>query len=429
MRFELLLGLALTFLCHAVAATELPPLVLPLGVGVNIHFTQGHARDLDMMAAAGVKFVRMDFGWAGIERVKGTYDWAGYDDLTANLEKRGLSAIYIFDYSNPLYEASVTSKNPINGTEQQDTASPQHRESIAAFARWAAASADHFRTKSIIWEIWNEPNITFWKPKPDVEQYTALAIATCKAVHEAVPEAKIIGPATSGLPLDFLESFLKSGVLEDLSAVSVHPYRSYSKAPETVLVDYAKVRTLIDRYAPAGKPQIPIVSGEWGYASHRKGVSDEMQAAFLVRQQLVNLSAGIPISIWYDWKNDGLDAAEREHNFGTVTYDLQPKPAYRALQTLTRELGGFAVARRLKTESEQDYILLCTNRVGEAKLAVWTTNPTNSVSLFATESIHPLNVVDSSGANSPIRKHQAGIVLSLGPVPAYVALARPGPAK
>jgi polysaccharide biosynthesis protein PslG len=49
----------------------------------------------------------------------------------------------------------------------------------------------------------------------------------------------------------------------------------------------------------------------------------------------------VPISIWYDWKNDGPDLAEREHNFGTVTHDLQPKPAYTALQTLTKELRDF----------------------------------------------------------------------------------------
>jgi polysaccharide biosynthesis protein PslG len=122
------------------AAADLPEPVLPQGVGVNIHFTRGHERDLDLIAAAGFKFIRMDFGWGGIERKKGEYNWADYDDLTANLDKRGLRAIYIFDYSNPLHEETVVSKNPLTGQEQKDVASPQHPESVAAFARWAAAS-------------------------------------------------------------------------------------------------------------------------------------------------------------------------------------------------------------------------------------------------------------------------------------------------
>ncbi len=38
-------------------AEDLPPLVLPHGVGVNIHFTTGHAQDLDLIAAADKKLV------------------------------------------------------------------------------------------------------------------------------------------------------------------------------------------------------------------------------------------------------------------------------------------------------------------------------------------------------------------------------------
>ena len=175
-------------------AADLPELVLPQGVGVNIHFTRGHEHDLDLIAAAGFKFIRMDFGWGGTERKKGEYDWADYDELTANLEKRGLRAIYILDYSNPLYEETVASKNPITGKEHKDVASPQHPESVAAFARWAAARRDISPGRRIIWEIWNEPNISFWKPKPDVQQYTALALATAQAVREADPRPPSSGP-------------------------------------------------------------------------------------------------------------------------------------------------------------------------------------------------------------------------------------------
>src|ERR1051325_7065259 len=84
------------------SGSEIPEPVIPAGVGVNIHFVRGHEKDLDMIAAAGFKFIRMDFGWGGIERKKGQYDWSAYDELTANLEKRGIRPLYILDYSNPL---------------------------------------------------------------------------------------------------------------------------------------------------------------------------------------------------------------------------------------------------------------------------------------------------------------------------------------
>src|SRR3569832_1022160 len=92
-------------------AQELPEGVFPSGMGVNIHFVGGHQPDLDLIAAAGFKFIRMDFSWAAIERAKGEYDWHEYEELLHNLDQRGIRAVFILDYSNPLYESEVTSTN------------------------------------------------------------------------------------------------------------------------------------------------------------------------------------------------------------------------------------------------------------------------------------------------------------------------------
>jgi len=62
-------------------AGTLPDRVLPEGVGVNIHFTRGHEADLDLIADGGLWWVRMDFGWAGIEQRKGEYDWSDLGNL------------------------------------------------------------------------------------------------------------------------------------------------------------------------------------------------------------------------------------------------------------------------------------------------------------------------------------------------------------
>ena len=101
-------------------------------------------------------------------------------------------------------------------------------------------------------------------------------------------------------------------MLDYLDGVSVHPYRDYHRAPETAANDYKKLGTRVDQYAPESKRgKIPILSGEWGYATHTKGLALETQAAFAARQQLANLLSGVPLSIWYDWKNDGPDPNER----------------------------------------------------------------------------------------------------------------------
>ena len=169
-----------------------------------------------------------------------------------------------------------------------------------------------------------------------------------------------------------MELFLQSGVLEFLDGVSLHPYRAPNQPPETAAADYKRLRELIDRCAAESKREkIPILSGEWGYASHTKGVSLETQAAFAVRQQLCNLLNGVPLSIWYDWKNDGHDPADNEQNFGTVKEDLEPKPAYTALKTMTAELSGYRLERRLDGLAESDFVLVFVNGAGAVLQPAW----------------------------------------------------------
>jgi hypothetical protein len=225
------------------------PTTIPSGLGVNIHFTQPRDGEADQLAAAGFTFVRMDFGWGTTERHRGVYDFSAYDTLLKALEPHKIGAVFILDYSNRLYD---------------DDLSPHTDAGRAAFAKWAAAGVEHFKGRGIYWEMYNEPNIGFWRPKPNVDDYVKLALATGKAIRAAAPDEHYIGPACSTMDFKFLESCFKGGCLEYWSAVSVHPYRQ--TPPESVEADYAKLRELIAKYAPKDK-SISIFSGEWGYSS------------------------------------------------------------------------------------------------------------------------------------------------------------------
>jgi hypothetical protein len=222
-----------------------------------------------------------------------------------------------------------------------------------AYARWAVAAVTHFQKRGYLWELWNEPNhYGFWKPKPNAEEYAAVALAAAKAIHAAAPGEAIIGPATSTIDLAFLEKCFQAGLLEYLAAVSVHPYRQTS--PETVEDEYRSLRLLIRKYAPEDKA-IPIISGEWGYSTAWKDFDEEKQAKYLPRQFLTNMSNDVALSIWYDWHDDGANPKEEEHRFGIVGHDYHagrnpvydPKPAYAAMKTMTEQLGGFRFDKRL----------------------------------------------------------------------------------
>ena len=334
------------------------------GLGVNIHFTDPRPGEMEMLAEGGFRWIRMDLTWARTEREKGRYDFSAYDRLLAALRPHQIRTLFILDYSNSLYE------------ENRSVATEEGRQ---AYARWAAAAAEHFRGQGILWEIWNEPNIKgFWKPEPNVADYTAMALAAARAIRKVAPDEAIIGPATSRIDLEFLEGCFKAGLLEWWDAVSVHPYRQ--TAPETAAVEYHRLRQLIDQYAPAGK-SIPIISGEWGYSAAWRGFDPVQQGKLLPREWLTNLSQEIPVSIWYDWHDDGRDPHEPEHHFGTVenqehrgrkpVYD--PKPAYLAAKTLTTTLAGYRFSKRLATGDQFSYAFLF-QKDDQQRLAVWTTD-------------------------------------------------------
>jgi hypothetical protein len=391
----------------APASVGLPGLTLPDGFGVNIHF-RGEPKDLDLIAEAGFKFIRMDLTWEAVERQKGVYEFdkTGYDSLTEGAAKRGIRILYILDYSNRLYESERSVR-----TEQ----------GRIAFAAFAAAAAARYAGRGILWEIWNESNIEiFWKPRPDVNDYCRLVEAASAQIKKADKNALVVAPATSTIPFKWLEDCFKRGMLNWIDVLSVHPYRPHP--PETVIKDYEKLRDLIKRYAPGDK-EIPIISGEWGYSNinwDSSRLTNRQQAQYLVREFLINLYQKVPVSIWYDWKNDGTNPDEREHHFGLVCHDLNPKDAYTAAKTLSSVLAGFSIEQRLDLGSNEDFAFKLT-KGKDIAFAIWTTGSEHpeTLPIEAAEA----RIIDMLGQEAQMPSsawNLEGLVLTISQSPQYL---------
>ncbi|MCW3097737.1 MAG: hypothetical protein JWL77_3355 [Chthonomonadaceae bacterium] len=372
---------------------------IPDVMGVNIHFNDPKPGEMEQLAGAGFRWIRQDFMWAGIEREKGRYDFAAYDRLMAHLKRFGIRPIFILDYGNDLYQQG----------------SPNTPETRAAFGRFAAAAVTHFKGQGVVWEMWNEPNIGFWKPKPNWDEYVALALETGKAIRSAAPDEWFVGPGMSGMDFPFLQRCLQAGLLKYWDAISFHPYRD--TPPETASPDFAHVRELIERYAPPGK-RVPILNSEWGYSELYPGLNRERQSWYIVRQTLTNLINGLRISIWYDWQDDGIDTKEPEHHFGTVFNDYRGKETYRSAQTLSKTLNGFTYNKRLALNSPQDYCLLFL-RGAEVRLAAWTTSRTPHSVVLPT-STGKFQVISYLGAATEGIATADGLPVTLTEAPVYI---------
>lgn len=110
------------------------------------------------------------------------------------------------------------------------------------------------------------------------------------------------------------------------------------------------------------------------------GVTEQEQANLLQRNCLLYLSLGIEKLFWYDLHSDGELRGEKEDNFGLLTYDWQPKPAYNAYVELTTHLGrNPQFIKRLSGDNSNIWALLFKREEDNKKIiAIWSTKKIDS---------------------------------------------------
>lgn len=355
----------------------LKPLV---GVGYGVQVKEGRTTDAELakMKAAGLTYVRFVIPWAEVEKDDGVFVWGYFDRFVKRLRKHGMKAVIVLGGGHPQYTAYIDApKNNIDHIDKYLTA-PSSDEAVAKFAAYAATTVEHFQGDDIIWELWNEPDSDrFWAPQANVQDYIKVADAACRAIRQAVPDARIVGPGMADMPgrwgtlrAGFLGAVLQSPLVDCLDAVSLHPYRDGEKPPETVLAAHGKLQKFLRHYTPKEKPVLPVLSTEWGFTL--TDTNEEEQAAYLLRSYLLNTLAGVPVSIWYEWRDAREGADDPEAHFGLLRLDGTEKPAYKALAAFMPALVGARVQKRVKIGGPDDYVLLLTKESNQSSLVFWT---------------------------------------------------------
>lgn len=330
----------------------MPDLTVPSGWGVNVNLSNMDDKNIDAIANTGARWIRMDLQWSRVEQKAGVYDFSKYDPVIDGVTRKGLRALLILDYGNKVHDVDA----------------PRTREGRAAFAAFAAETVKHYRHRGIIWEIWNEPNLShFWRGEPSADEYAALVRVTAPAMREVSSDEWIIGGATSRFDWPYLEQCFEKGMLKDLDGVSIHPYRD-QKAPESVVDDWAELRSLVAKYSP-DKP-ITLICSEWGHSTYSKGVSERAQAQFAMREYLTNLSAGVPLTIWYSWRDRPEASSEKEQHFGLMDSDTRPKQGHDSIPNVLGGLNGYKFGYAVNW-GDPDFGFVFKKGT-TSKLAAWT---------------------------------------------------------
>lgn len=162
-----------------------------------------------------------------------------------------------------------------------------------------------------------------------------------------------------------------------------------------------------------------MVSSEWGYSARGGRWTEERQADYVLRSYLLNLLARVPLSIIYDWRNDGRAPGDMEANFGLLDYEGRPKPAFAALSALLSELDGLRLLGRVPLHRRGAIALAFGEGDRPLKLVGWSVTGDQDALVPAEACV--LGPAAKSCSTEPVRVG-ADMRLRLGGRPAVAAI-------
>lgn len=283
--------------------------------GFCMHYDQskGSSLDTEMIKAGGTPVLRDGITWTSVEKEKGVYDFSKNDAFIAELTENGIELLCVIDSyakSHPLYPDE--NGNTLMHTEEQ----------INAFANFVLAAVERY-PQIRKWEILNEPNFVMTG-----EEYFNIVYTVAKRMKEYDPTLEVYA---GGLAIYDTENFVNGFYVEKLypyvDGISYHHYNHWRYADGPEYYDFTD--RLINIMMREGGWKNLIIT-ETGYSTgiYSEQVPEIKQASDNVKRAVVCDWYGIDFLNYYDFKDDGYDETEREHNFGSIKIDNTPKSGY-----------------------------------------------------------------------------------------------------
>lgn len=365
-----------------------------------------------LIGHSGAKNMRDEIEWIRVEREKGVYTFPEVDErYMGMLAQIGIKPSLVLDFTNPFYDNNST---------------PYTDEGRQGFANYGKALLQHYGNQIEWLEVYNEFNIPEFGDRGDgpadsrADYYYPLLKKTYEELKSVRPDLTVVGMATSGVPLTWMEEVFQLGGMDYMDAISIHPYR-FPRAPEGMAHDIANVQNLIRQYNNGQLKPIWVTEFGWPTNTGTTGVDNWTQAEYLVRGHVILLASGVEKIFWYDFMNDGRSASDSEENFGVIRNSTSrlgahvPKPAFAAYGAMTRQLTGAQFIER-ETVAEQVHSYLF-DRNNERFRVMWSLEPAN-VTLQAASAV---TVTDIMGNVTSYEPAGGEVYLTLTGEPVYVS--------
>eukprot|EP01132_Coremiostelium_polycephalum_P003127 gene3127-3909_t len=343
---------------------------------------------LDRAIEAGIQAVRDTPYWSSVETIKGQLvEIYEFNDFMVALQPRPqLDKVFILGNINQHYNQGG---KPMGSN-------------ITAFGNYVSFITNLYKGKVGYYEIWNEWDLDDPGNPNTATHYMQLANHTIPIIRANDPNAKILGGCitSDGLDQFFADRIIQQGIVDKVDGISIHPYNFCGGTDNTPEVWFRWVNKTDYRLSGyrGGQP-IPIYITEMTWpTSHPStcGVTLETQAAYLARTYfLARLKSNIKAMFWYDIYDDGIDYFDREHNFGILDRNWNPKPSWYTMRAITPFISHYTFDWDKSSLNDPLY-RLAFYRGTKKVLVAWsaTLNSTSTIStVLTTQSTVPLDLV------------------------------------
>lgn len=363
----------------------------------------------------GMRYIRLQAGWARCERSKGKYNFKWLDRIIDDAVSRGLEPWLQTSYGNPLYKGG--------GTAYIDGGWPNSEEALQAWDNWVRALAERYRGKVHIWEIWNEPDELLdpyagkvngkhtYKPRREgaFEELVNLQIRTAEIIRSVDPDAEIASCGLARLNpalIDELVTAYQAAGKEQL--FDYITYHGYKYRPEDMYPLVAKMQRVLDEHSST----IKLWQGESGAPSRANSGgalrdyawSETSQAKWNLRRILGDKGRGIRSGLYtiVDHNYARSKAAKgllETNEFHQVVGEKQSFGAMRNLVSIydNLEINLSSDSLEVDTVEKVSKFLFEDRETGRKSAVVWfdVGRPTDSEAMVPTDiSLHGLSITE-----------------------------------
>ena len=295
------------------------------------------------LAESGVKYARVQTGWAICERERGKYDFAWLDDIVDKLIAGGVRPWFNVGFGNPVYMKDVPNTTAVGCVPLY-----YGEETMTAWLEFVGALTRHFRSRISEYEIWNESNIEqFWYPeKPDPCAYAKLISVTGRVIRENDPKARIGADISGSTSFDYVEQLALRLDPGEIDFFCVHRYTIFPELGWSQQIQeqrriFKRAGHNIKLWMGEGGYPSWFPKGHWMHPDPDNEGSERQQAVYQLRRYFQDAALGLERSSFFQMA----DLWERPYEKAT---EVLSKPAAHGVLngvTYTKKQSYYTLSR------------------------------------------------------------------------------------